>query len=68
MRNRPGTGISGPEQDVVVVYEKLRRLLEEHPGELPPYLERNVVKALACLWQVMHGLGMEPRPLRHAGR
>ncbi|MEU3985763.1 hypothetical protein AB0F77_37840 [Streptomyces sp. NPDC026672] len=65
MRNRLGTRLSGPEEEVVVVYEALCRLVENHSGELAPYQKRNVLKALACLWQVMNGLDMEPRHLDH---
>lgn len=59
--------MSGAEEEMVVVYESLRRLAEEHLGELAPYQQRNVLKALSCLWQVMNGLDMEPGRLHHVG-
>ncbi|MET8563545.1 hypothetical protein ABZV75_24265 [Streptomyces flaveolus] len=67
MRNRLGTELSGLEEEVVVIYESLCRLAEEHLGELAPYQQRNVLKALSSLWQVMNGLDMEPRRLHHVG-
>jgi hypothetical protein len=34
--------------------------LAEHGEELPPFVERNAVKALAALWQVANGLDTHP--------
>jgi len=67
VRNRLGTELSGPEEDVVVLHESLCRLAEEHLGDLAPYQQRGVLKALACLGQVVNGLDMEPGRLHHVG-
>jgi len=34
--------------------------LAEHGDELPPFVERNAIKALASLWQVANGLDTQP--------
>ena len=43
------------------------RLITEHRDELPPYAERNAVKALAALWQVANGAGLQPGPIYETG-
>jgi hypothetical protein len=48
-------------------YEELRRILDEHGGELAPFEERNALKALAALWQVANGLDAEPGQLYDLG-
>jgi hypothetical protein len=45
----------------------MRRLLAERRGELAPYQERNALKALSCLWQIVQGLDMEPEQLYRLG-
>jgi hypothetical protein len=55
------------EQAVVDAYESLRRALTEHRDELPPFVERNALKALASLWQVMNGLDLDPGQLYDVG-
>ena len=67
MRNRAGLDLTEPEAELVSVYESLRRMLDERRGELAPYQERNALKALSCLWQVVNGLDMEPDQLYHLG-
>ena len=58
---------SSGEEAVVRCYEDLRRALEEHGGELPPFVERNALKALAALWQVANGLDAAPEQLYELG-
>ena len=65
MRNRLGVELSEPEEELVGVYESMRRLVDERRGELAPYQERNALKALSCLWQIVNGLDMEPGQLYH---
>jgi hypothetical protein len=48
------------EKEVLACYEQLRATLAEHGEDLPPFVERNAVKALASLWQVANGLGAHP--------
>ena len=49
------------------IYNDLRNLLEQHGDDLPPYQERNALKALACLWQIANGLDAEPGQLYEVG-
>jgi hypothetical protein len=48
------------EQRLLDCYEQLAATLAEHRDELPPFAERNAIKALAALWQVANGLGHRP--------
>ena len=48
------------ERALVDCYQTLARVLREHKADLAPFEERNAVKALAALWQVMNGLDLEP--------
>jgi hypothetical protein len=59
--------LSDAEQKLVDSYHSLASLLSEHRGELAPYQERNALKALAALWQIMNGLDLEPDQLFHVG-
>jgi hypothetical protein len=52
--------LTAGEQELVACYETLKAILLEHGEELPPYAERNAVKALAALWQVANGAGARP--------
>jgi hypothetical protein len=67
MKNRLGVDITGPEEDLVAIYQSMHRLVSERRGELAPYQERNALKALSCLWQIVNGLDMEPEHLYHLG-
>jgi hypothetical protein len=57
--------LSQGERELVELYERLRAVLEEH--ELPPYAERNAIKALAALWQVANGAGAQPGQVYDVG-
>jgi hypothetical protein len=55
------------EQELVAIYERLAAVLRDHRDELPPFAERNALKALACLWQIANGLDREPGQLYDLG-
>jgi hypothetical protein len=59
--------ISQGEQAVLETYERLHAILVEHGDDLPPFAERNAIKALAALWQVANGLGADPGQLYDVG-
>jgi hypothetical protein len=68
----PGAGdealtLSRGEAQLVECYELLLATLRAHGEELPPFAERNAIKALAALWQVMNGLGRDPGQLYDVG-
>ena len=48
------------ETALVECYQNLARVLGEQRDQLAPFAERNAVKALAALWQVMNGLDQDP--------
>jgi hypothetical protein len=52
--------LTAGEQELVEVYERLLVTLREHGDDLPPFAQRNAVKATAALWQVVNGLGLQP--------
>ena len=52
--------LSPGEKEILACYEQLRATLAEHGEDLPPFVERNAIKALASLWQVANGLGTSP--------
>ena len=60
-------GISDGERELLEVYERLRAILEQHGEELPPFAQRNAIKALAALWQVANGLGAQPGQVYDVG-
>ena len=53
------------QQALVGAYENLAQVLDKHRADLAPFEERNAVKALAALWQVMNGLDLEPGQIYH---
>jgi hypothetical protein len=55
------------ERALLETYERLHAILAEHGDELPPFAQRNAIKALAALWQVANGLGREPGQLYDVG-
>jgi hypothetical protein len=56
----PTFELTAGEQELVEVYERLLAALREHGDDLPPFAQRNAVKATAALWQVVNGLGLQP--------
>jgi hypothetical protein len=67
VKNHLGVEMTGPEEELVAIYDSMHRLVSERRRELAPYQERNALKALSCLWQIMNGLDMEPEQLYHIG-
>jgi hypothetical protein len=55
------------EAQIVECYELLLAALRESGDDLPPFAERNAIKALAALWQVMNGLGRQPGQVYDVG-
>ena len=55
------------EQALLETYDRLHAILAEHGDELPPFAQRNAIKALAALWQVANGLGRDPGQLYDVG-
>jgi len=52
--------LSAGERRLVDCYEEIVRTLRENGEELPPYAQRNAIKAAAVLWQVANGAGTRP--------
>ena len=65
--NAMGDTLAPHEVELVECYERLLATLKEHRGKLAPFEERNALKALSCLWQVMNGLDMDPGQLYDVG-
>jgi hypothetical protein len=59
--------LSAGEQALLETYDRLYATLAEHGDELPPFAQRNAIKALAALWQVANGLGRDPGQLYDVG-
>jgi hypothetical protein len=55
------------ERKLVECYRGLVDVLENHRDELAPFEERNALKALAALWQMMNGLDQDPGNLYELG-
>ena len=60
MEQAPLRELNEAQRELVDCYERLARLLRERRDELAPFEERNAIRALAALWQVLNGLGLEP--------
>ena len=48
------------QRELVTAYRTIEGVLRDRRAELAPFEERNAVKALAALWQVMNGLDLDP--------
>ena len=59
--------LNSAEQQLVDCYHTLLRVLSDQRDELAPFEERNALKALAALWQVVNGLDLDPGQLYHVG-
>jgi hypothetical protein len=55
------------ERKLVECYRGLVDVLENHRDDLAPFEERNALKAVAALWQVMNGLDQDPGNLYELG-
>ena len=62
LRGRP---IEESDAQVLRLYRELKTLAAQ-PG-LPPCTERNVKKALACMWQIVTDLNLEYEQLYDVG-
>ena len=60
-----GKPIDETEAALARIYGDLKAMAARE--DLPPCAERNVKKALACLWQVMNDLDLEFEPLYDLG-
>ena len=60
IQNVEGQTLTEGEERLVECYRSLAHILMGHRDELAPFEERNALKALAALWQVMNGLDMDP--------
>ncbi len=60
-----GKPLTEQEQDLVNVYETLKRLAAQ--SDLPPCAARNVRKALACMWQAANDLDLQFEQLYDLG-
>lgn len=59
--------LSAGEREILACYEHLRATLAQHGEDLPPFAERNAIKALSSLWQVANGLGTRPGQIYDLG-
>ena len=57
--------LSDAEAEYLRIYRELRTLAAK--DDLPPCVERNVKKALACMWQVVTDLNLEFEQLYDLG-
>jgi hypothetical protein len=60
-----GHPLSESEQQLLQVYDTLKTLARR--SDLPPCADRNVKRALACLWQVANDLNLEFEQLYDMG-
>jgi hypothetical protein len=67
METLGGTALTDGERKLVEAYRVIGNVLMGHRDELPPFAERNAIKALAALWQVMNGLDMDPGQVYDVG-
>jgi hypothetical protein len=61
------SGLTSAERKLVECYEQLAQLLREERTDLAPFAERNAIKAVAALWQVVNGLDLEPGQIYDIG-
>ncbi len=59
--------LNDAQRTLVDSYRLIAYTLENHREDLAPFEERNAVKALGALWQVMNGLDLEPGQVYHLG-
>jgi len=67
MQNAIGQELNPAQTELVECYDRLAALLAETAGDLAPFEQRNALKALAALWQVVNGLDMDRSHLYHLG-
>lgn len=52
---------------LVECYSNLEKVLRDHRDELAPFEERNALKAVGALWQIVNGLEVAPYQLYDVG-
>jgi hypothetical protein len=67
MKDMAGGDLNEAEQKLVEAYRMLSNVLTGHRDQLSPFEERNAIKALAALWQIMNGLDMDPGQVYELG-
>ncbi len=67
MKDMTGGDLNEAEQKLVEAYRILSNVLMGHREQLSPFEERNAIKALAALWQIMNGLDMDPGQVYELG-
>ena len=67
MQNIVGLELNEAEGKLVECYRMLAQVLMGHRDQLAPFQERNALKALGALWQVMNGLDMDPGQVYELG-
>ena len=67
MEDMTGTELNAGQEKLVEAYRLLVNAVMGHHDELAPFEERNALKALAALWQVMNGLDMDPGQVYDVG-
>ena len=60
-----GRPLTGTEAELARIYGELKAMAAR--DDLPPCAERNVKKALACMWQVVNDLDIEFEQLYDVG-
>ena len=65
--NAMGEPLSPAQDALASCYDQLLSTLRSHRADLAPFEERNALKALAALWQVMNGLDMDPGQIDDVG-
>ena len=60
-----GKAVSDSDAQMLRVYRELKEIAAR--ADLPPCTERNVKKALACMWQVVNDLNLEYEQLYDLG-
>ena len=66
MKNEIGE-LSPSERELLECYDRLARVISDHGDELPPFAQRNALKALAALWQIANGLDADKGQIYHLG-
>jgi hypothetical protein len=64
-RDLLGGTLSETDLQLLRLYEELKALAAR--SDLPPCVERNVKKSLACMWQVVNDLDLEFEQLYDVG-
>jgi hypothetical protein len=60
-----GRPLSTSDEQLLALYTSLKEMAAN--PDLPPCVERNVKKALACMWQVVNDLNLEFEQLYDVG-